>query len=228
MKRESVLQVCIFDAWHPEGGDPDDPLINSHWIALETIARLREADLGVEHVSGASFDRADVRAAVADGAYAGFMYFGHGREHVLYRDTQGPQQRPIPLLAIEDLLAIRRRFFVAFACLSGQELGMAAPSAGVGAYLGYRVPISVNWTLERLPADLVAMLSDLTTQGSCLVATGERSRSVVRARVRELSDRILDHLDRESLEHDADQWGLVLLATSLHRDLVLEGVDVAS
>lgn len=225
------MRVCVFDAWHPDTRDPDDPLVNSHWVAGETIARLRDMGIATVEMAGAEFTRGEVLAALARVDHDGFMYFGHGSAHLLFRETEGARKVPIPLVAREDLEAVGRRFFVAFACLSGEELGMAAAAAGVSAYLGYRQPIVVSWTHERLPRSVVTTLSELTTEGSCMVASGTRSRSEIRARMRALSDALLEQLDilaqSDSFElATADHWALVLLAGCLHEHFVLEGVDV--
>jgi hypothetical protein len=220
------MRVCIFDAWYPEGQDPS--LVNSHWAAQVTIERLCREDAVLEHVSGAEFQRQDVLARLSDITLDGFLFFGHGRAHVLFRDLEDDDpKKPIPLFAIEDLSAVGRRFFATFACWSGLGLATAASASGVGAYLGYREPLRVNWVPERLPDVVRNMLGLLCTEGGYLIASGERSRRVVRARIRTRADEVLEYLDQGDAILDwAEHVGIMMLATDLCEHLVLEGVDV--
>lgn len=218
------MRVRVWDAWAPDGEDP--ALTNSHWIAQHTITALSSAAIVPESISGAHFDRSHILADLRNPTYQGFLFFGHGRAHVLFRETSGPRALPIPLITSQDMVLLGARFFVAFACLSGKELAVEAAAAGVPAYLGYCEKVSVEWTVEHLPAELEALLVELVTLASLRVALGERSRLALRRAVKRASDRVLEYFEDHTLDNWVDQTGLLMLATTLHRDLVFEGAAV--
>lgn len=220
------MRICILDPWLP-----DDPaLVNSHWVARQTADTLRREypDVVLETVAGAGVSPTAVDSALAQ-AHDGFVYFGHGRTHDLWfrRDDAG---QPIPLIGLEQIRSVGARWFHAFACWSGQILGLDAASAGVGAYLGYQVAVNLHWEVSDLPDPLHTLLTELVTAATLDLARGERSRDRIRTRVRTTSDRLLDWLDNNPDACASIPWieltGLHVLATLLHRDLVLEGVDV--
>ena len=217
------MNVCILDPWYPE----DPALVNSHWVAGRTIDMLLRADptAAIEVVSADDVDRARLEAELSK-PHEGFAYFGHGREHVLYRrcDESG---EPILLVAAENVGLLGDRWFHAFACLSGDTLCRDAANAGAAAYLGYRVSVIVEWEVTQLPDELRALLEDLVTVATLQLAVGQRSRSAIRRRVREASDRLIDWLDmnEEAVQsiHWRDLTGLNMLANLLHQKLEFEG-----
>ncbi|HSO00198.1 MAG TPA: hypothetical protein VLS89_18025 [Candidatus Nanopelagicales bacterium] len=224
--KDVQVDVCVLDAWHPE----DPALVNSHWIAEQNIAALRRACPGAALViiSGADVDRASVEAELSK-PHEGFVYLGHGREHVLYRcrDESG---EPVPIVGIEQVRLLGDRWFHAFACLSGHTLCRDAANAGAGAYLGYRVAVTVEWDVPQLPDELRVLLEDLVTAATLELTLGQRSRSAIRRRVRDASDRLLDWLDSHEhaveMLHWKDLTGLQMLASLLHQRLELEGTAV--
>lgn len=214
------MKLCILDAWHR-----DDPaLVNSHWVAERTADALQRElrDGDVQVVSGDDIDRARVAAAL-QGDFDGFAYFGHGRDHCLTRHG-------VVLMGPEDVGAIKARWFHAFACLSGRMLSRDAARAGAGAYLGYKELVNVHWEISPLPTALRELLGELVTAATLQLAGGERSRSAIRARVREASIRLTDWLDMNEEACFEIPWyhlaGLKVLAIVLHRDLELEGSAV--
>lgn len=224
--KEARVEVCVLDAWHPE----DPALVNSHWIAAQNIAALRRACPGatVMILSGPEVDRASVEAELSK-PHQGFVYLGHGREHVLYRcrDELG---EPVPIVGLEQVRLLGDRWFHAFACLSGQTLCRDAANAGAAAYLGYRVPVIVEWEVPQFPDELRVLLEDLVTAATLQLTLGQRSRDAIRRRVRDASDRLIDWLDRNeealAMIHWKDLTGLQMLANLLHQKLELEGTAV--
>lgn len=214
------MRLCILDAW-----DADDvALVNSHWVAERTAEALRrrfvDAEVGV--VAGDEIDAARVAAEMQRDC-DGFVYFGHGREHGLYRHGA-------LLLGRENVRLLRGRWLHAFACLSGDTLCYDAADAGASAYLGYRVPVIVEWDVSSLPEELCALLEALVTAATLELACGERSRRTLRARVRAASERLTEWLDLHVETYAslslATIMGLYTLASLLHRELVLEGAAV--
>lgn len=220
------MKVCLLDAWSP--GDP--ALVNSHWVAERTLDVLLRAhpDAAIELVAGDFVDAAAVETALSQ-PHEGFAYFGHGREHLLYRqrDQSGA---PVSLFGLQNVGRLGARWFHAFACLSGDTLCRDAARAGAAAYLGYRVPVVVEWEVSRLPDELLALLEDLVTVATILLASGQRAREVIRRRVRDASDRLLEWLDTNEEASAPIAWieltGLQMLANLLHRKLELEGTAV--
>jgi len=228
------MKVCILDAWGPE----DAALVNSHWVAERTFAVLRRTlqDAVIIVESGDTLDRNRAEARLAED-HDGFAYFGHGRDHVLYRFTDDsnpelPREKrpPIPILGTEQIALLGRRWFHAFACLSGNMLCKHAEAAGASAYLGYRVTVNVEWDPNKLPEELGLLLEELVTAATLRLAASERSRMKIRRHVREISDRLLDWLDTHEEACLAVKWieltALQMLANDLHLKLELEGVDV--
>jgi hypothetical protein len=220
------MRLCLLDAWHPE----DPALVNSHWVAEQTGAALRRADPGVvlEVLSGDEVTLASVAAQMAL-PHAGFAYFGHGREHLLYR-TKDEAGQPVPIVGLEQVDAIGPRWFHAFACLSGETLCHDAAAARAGAYLGYRVTVVVEWDVPMLPEPARLLLEDLVTSATLQLAAGQRSRDAIRRQVRAVSDRLLDWLDTNEEACESVPWvelaGLQMLASLLHGKLELEGTAV--
>jgi hypothetical protein len=219
------MKICLVDAWSPE----DAALVNSHWVAERTHTALRQAhaEATLEMISGDEVDAAAVDVALSS-SHEGFVYFGHGREDLLYRrDAAG---EPIPLFGSTHLARLGARWFHAFACRSGLTLCRDAASAGAAAYLGYCVEVVVEWEVSRLPPELIALLEDLVTVATLLLASGERSRVALRRRVRDASDRLLEWLDTNEEAsrsvHLNELMGLHMLANQLHETLALEGTAV--
>jgi hypothetical protein len=228
------MKVCILDAWSSE----DAALVNSHWVAERTAAVLRRVFVNAEVtvMSGDTVDRAFAEAQFAEN-HDGFAYFGHGRENVLYRCTDDsnpdlPREKrlPIPILGIEQIALLGPRWFHAFACLSGNSLCKHAANAGVAAYLGYNVKVNVTWDPSELPEELRQLLQELVTVATTCLASGERSRSTIRRRVKEVSDRLIDWVDRNEEACQPINWidltALYMLANQLHEKLELQGVAV--
>lgn len=98
----------------------------------------------------------------------------------------------------------------------------------MSAYLGYDWPVTVEFEPEALPDDLRALLSDLVTEATVLLARGERDAAMIRARVRRASNRLCAWLTES--EHLEIPWhahaALSLLAHTLHARMELRGVDV--
>lgn len=215
------MSVCILDAWHP-----DDPaLLNSHWVAEQTTEVLRRGRpyLAVDSLSGEAVDPTTVSAAL-DRPYAGFAYYGHGCEHLLYHRGR------VPLLGREQVHRLGARWFHAFACLSGDTLCQDALEGGAAAYLGYRVRVILDWDPTRLPDELRERLIALITAATLQLVDGVRSTDAIRRHVRAASDRLvewmIDHEDA-ALTMDSQDWmGLHALASLLERQLVLKGVAV--
>ncbi len=219
------MRVCVFDAWSPD----DEALVNSHWVAARTALRLsHNAAAGVEVIEAEAVDQSRVAAEFAR-PHEGFAYFGHGQEHVLYRERDA-RRRPVPILDAEGVHLIGDRWFHAFACLSGHTLCHDAARANVGAYLGYRVTVNVTWELDAWPDELVPLLDDLVTVATLEVARGERSRGALRHRVRAASDRMVEWLDLHDDACAAIPWidiaGLHQLASLLHMQMEFEGAAV--
>lgn len=220
------MRVCVLDAWSPELSGSAE----SHWIAERTIEALQTKLLGAEVVVVAGdLDAAQVTDAMM-GPHEGLAYFGHGRERVLYLrlDHTRDPPAPLPLLDAQQIHLLRGRWFHAFACLSGHSLSWDALRAGVSAYLGYDRPITVEFDPEALPAELLALLSELATEATLLLACGERDAKVIRARVRSASDRLcawLTAVERVEIPWHAHA-ALSLLAHTLHARMELRGVDV--
>jgi hypothetical protein len=216
------MKVCILDAW-----DPEDPaLVNSHWVAEQTYAVLLEHTEASEiKVVADAIDRAIIRVEL-NGSHNGFVFLGHGRDHVLFQrcDERG---KPIPLIDATDAPFVGPRWFHAFACLSGNTLAFNALDAGIAAYLGYRVAVNVEWEPLQLPAEIIMVLRDLVTAATMKLALGERSTEVIRPDVRSIAVRLRKviryHRDALELKH---LMGLRAFANLLHKDLVLEGTEV--
>ena len=204
--------------------------MNSHWVAEQTVAALqREHDGAVlTIVAGDDVNALRVAGELAE-QHDGFAYFGHGREHVLYRERDDAGA-PVPLVGVEHVHLFGDRWFHAFACLSGHTLCQDAAKAGAAAYLGYRVTVNVSWDVPPLPGALRALLQELVTVATLQLAKGERSRGGIRRRVREVSDRLLDWMDMHVDECSSIHWGdlaaLQVLASLLHQKLELEGAAV--
>ncbi len=228
------MKVCFFDAWSSE----DAALVNSHWIAERTVAVFRRdfATATVTIMSGDTVDRACAEAKLAEN-HDGFVYFGHGRENVLYRCTDDsnpdlPREKrpPIPILGIDQIALLGPRWFHAFACLSGNSLCKHAANAGASAYLGYCVKVNVTWDPDELPEELRQLLEELVTVATLRLASGERSRTTIRRHVKEVSDRLIDWVDMNEEACLSIKWidltALHMLANQLHDKLELEGVAV--
>jgi|GEM_PF-3263343 len=228
------MKVCILDAWSSE----DAALVNSHWVAVKTEASLRRMFKAVDItvMSGPAVDRGCAEARLAE-SHDGFAYFGHGREHVLYRctDDSNPdlpreKREPIPIVGLEQITLLGPRWFHAFACLSGTSLCTHAANAGVSAYLGYCVKVNVTWDPAILPEELRQLLEELVTAATLQLVSGERSRVAIRRQVRHISDRLLDWVDTNEGACKSIPWieltALQMLANQLHQKLELEGVAV--
>lgn len=217
------MKFCVLDAWNA-----DDPaLINSHWVAERTAVALEREFRGaaIAVVAGDEVDAARVTSEL-EAPHLGFAYFGHGSQRALYR-TRDASGRPVPLVGPEQLGLLRDRWFHAFACLSGDSLCHDAAHAGAAAYLGYAVPVVVEWEDASLPDELRVLLERLVTAATLQLAHGERSRSRIRELVRAASDELVAWLevhDEAYVSLDLRQiLGLYALASLLHRELVLEG-----
>lgn len=217
------MMVCVLDAW-----DPEDPaLVNSHWVAEQSTQALLKThpNAEIKVVAGEELDRLSAEAELSQ-PHEGFAYFGHGREHVLYRCSDD-SENPVPIIGVEQVRLIGARWFHAFACLSGGSLCRDAASSGAAAYLGYCVAVNVEWEVAPLPDELRVLLQDLVTVATLQLAQGERSRDAIRRRVREASDQLVDWLDINEDAVASIHWkelvGLKLLANILHRNLELEG-----
>lgn len=219
------MKVCLIDAFHPN----DPALVNSHWVAERTASFLRTKwSAQVELLAGDDAHAASVGSALEQ-PFEGYAYFGHGRQHVLYRDKTAFGE-PVPLVGSAQISLLGARWFHAFACLSGVSLCPAAANAGASAYLGYRVQVVVEWDIQNLPEELVRLLEELVTVATLALAEGYRSRDTIRRKVRDVSDRFLDWMDVNADACSSLPWiqnaGLQKLANLLHQDLVLEGVAV--
>lgn len=219
------MKLCLIDAFRQ-----DDPaLVNSHWVAERTASALRERHgAEIESLSGEEVFPASVMAVLGR-TVDGYAYFGHGREHVLYRDKDSAGE-PVALLDVEGARRIGPRWFHAFACWSGVTLGPEAAKSGAAAYLGYRVPVVVEWDIEDIPAELGRLLQELVTVATLALAAGQRSRSAIRREARAISDRVLEWMDVHWEECASMPWiqnaGIQKLANLLHVDLMLEGSSV--
>ncbi len=216
------MMICIFDAWDPL----DLALVNSHWVASQTSLALIREGHAVEILEQDAVDPDRVLEALCQD-YGGFAYFGHGRGHLLYRQKD-PFEQPIPLVGGDQARLIGERWFHAFACLSGRELSKAAAAAGVAAYLGYREVVVVEWEVDRLPDEARALLAELVTTATLLLARGERSRDTLRRGVRDISNRVIEWASNHAdpLFPWQELWGIQEIAVRLHRDLVFEGATV--
>lgn len=218
------MRVCLLDAW---SGD-DEALVNSHQVAVWTRDSLEAAGVAVAAIEG-DVDRARVEAALAEPGCDGFAYFGHGRERCLYRQLDGDEV-PVALIDEDNLPLVNTRWFHAFACLSGLGLGASAAAHRIGCYVGYAVKVNVGWSDDGLPDSLRALLIELVTCASRLLARGERSSDGLRRAVREASDALLtwwdEHPDEaEALPH-GDQMALQHIASTLHARLTMHGTSV--
>ncbi|NJK32238.1 MAG: hypothetical protein HC927_07425 [Deltaproteobacteria bacterium] len=142
------MKIAILDAWSEE----DPALVNSHWVAEQTRDVLLRHGFDVEVIAD-ELDRATVRQQF-DAPHDGFAYFGHGRDHVLYRDL-GENGRPIALVDADDVSLIGDRWMHAFACLSGNTLCFHAADAGIAAYFGLAsFAVNVEWEISGSPEQL--------------------------------------------------------------------------
>jgi hypothetical protein len=220
------MRLCLLDAWHPE----DPALLNSHWVACRTEEALLRAFPGaaLAIVSGGEVTPDAVATKLGE-SHEGYAYFGHGNANALCGVPE-PDGAPVVLLARSHVGRIGASWFHAFACMSGETLARDAASAGVSAYLGYRVKVILEWEPERLPAELLVLLQDLVTEATLSLAGGERSPDTIRRRVRTASDRLLEWMDTNEEATGSLAWtvnaGLQMLANLLHKDLVLEGAEI--
>lgn len=219
------MKLCIFDAWN--FGDP--ALQNSHWVAHKTRHALETSipACKVNILGGEEVTHASVCQALAE-SFDGYMYFGHGRENLLYRsrDTTGT---PVAILESQDVGLLGRQWFHAFACLSGQSLGKEAAQAGAAAYLGYNVLLLVEWDVPELPPELERILGKFTTIASTLLAHGERSRTRLRRQIRDVSGELLGWLDEHAEAFSlppGTHMGLHQLANILHQKIEFHGTAV--
>jgi hypothetical protein len=160
------MNLCIIDAWLPE----ESALVNSHWVAEQTVLALQRhhPDLKLGILASEDITPASVHAALGQ-EYEGFAYFGHGNENALRHNRQ-------TIIGREQVLLLRARWFHAFACLSGEFLGQDALDSGAAAYLGYAVAVIVEWDPSQLPDELRALLTELVTAATLQLAGGVRSR----------------------------------------------------
>jgi hypothetical protein len=223
------LSICLIDAWRP--GDP--ALANSHWIAEQTAHALGHA---LPHepltiLENALVDRSTVEAALTV-RHDGYAYFGHGRDHLLYRDKDESRRDPdgnplpIPLIDRTNVRLIGARWFHAFACLTGMTLCHDAADASVAAYLGYHDAVIVEWDIPELPDELRALLAELVTTATLQLASGERSQSTIYRHVRDASNRLIDWYDQHQDDLSISERAIVGLhafANQLYKRLVLKG-----
>lgn len=228
------MKLCLLDAWKHN----DPALLNSHWVADRTREALQTTfpDVVLAVRAGDAVDKACMEAVLAE-AHDGFVYFGHGRESVLYRDkdASNPILRerdcpPIPIFEIHHLLSLGPRWFHAFACLSGKTLSEEALQAGAAVYVGYSMELAVEWDPERLPQELRDLLHQLVVVATIELARGQRSRRSLRVGVRNASERLLDWLDTHESDCAQIPWyelcGLQMLANRLHQNLEAGGIAI--
>lgn len=194
----------IFAAWRED----DDALWNSHWIAEQTARLSPHAptilarDDAVREALEAALGRAEIQ---------GVALFGHGRPDAV----MGSDRREA--LDLANLHLLHRRWAHAVACLTGKVLVPAATHADV--FVGYDVPLIVNWTVADLPAELSDRITEMVTATTLGLLQGLRTkvdlqRNAARA-AEAVSEWLLENAD------EGDHLGVHILAQQLVERMVL-------
>lgn len=207
------MKVAIFDA-----DDPNDAaLVNSHWVAEQTIARLG-ASVG-RSVRGTEVTRAAMEQSLADEAITGVVYFGHGNNVELVANGSAVLDR-------DNLAQARGTWIHAFACMAGNDLAASAKEEGVDAFLGYSARVRVEWDVADLPSELRALLQRLVTVATERLHDGERSTKALRNSVRDAYDDLVAWLDDHAEELSLRVSVGISLLEGLERNAVFVGMSV--
>jgi len=146
----------------------DDALLNSAWIAKQTIARAPRPPAVID---GTGAVRAALEAHVqANPELSGFAFFGHGASDRLFDANRSPAD-PHGSAAVdtENVHLLRGCWIHAFACLSGMRLATRAVVLGAALYVGYQRSLDVGWTVpppaEREFIDMVTCVTIALLEG---------------------------------------------------------------
>jgi len=123
----------------------DDALVNSAWIAAQTVARARRPPAVI---GGTGAVRAALEAHVqATPELSGLAFFGHGSTDRLFDANRAPNESDGPAAIDTDNVHLLRGCWIhAFACLSGMTLATRAVVLGAALYVGYQRPLDVGWS----------------------------------------------------------------------------------
>lgn len=180
----------------------DSALWNSHWIASQTIRLAAHPPRLIEREHAV---REDLELALKDQGIEGLALFGHGRPHAML----GVDGRPA--LDRDNLGCVRTEWVHAIACLTGCELVPAAVGHAA-LFVGYRVPLIVEWSVEELPDELRERLAYLVTATTLALLAGVRRKADLQRRAAQAADEVTFWL----LENTAEGYlGIHILAEQL-------------
>jgi hypothetical protein len=148
----------------------DDALLNSAWIAAQTIASAPHPPAVIE---GSGAVRAALEAHVrATPELSGLAFFGHGARDRLFDASRSPADPDGPAaIDTENVHLLRGCWIHAFACLSGVTLAERAVVLGATIYVGYRRPLDVGWTV---PPPAEREFIEMVTCVTLALLAGER------------------------------------------------------
>ncbi len=189
----------VFATWRPD----DAALHNSHWMARQTIRLATEPPLVIEREAAV---REALENALADGGIRGVALFGHGHKSgVIGSDGRDA-------LDVGNIPLASARWIHAVACLTGLELGPASASH-VDVFVGYRIPLIVEWDIEALSPELKERLARLVTATTLALLEGIRTKQELQQRASAVADDIAAWLLENS--SDSAHLGLHVLAETL-------------
>jgi hypothetical protein len=195
----------VFAPWRP-----DDPALwNSHWVAQRTLGRVREPAHLIEREAAV---RATLETALSEPTIEGVALFGHGRPHAVFGADRAEA------LDAANLRLVDAKWVHAFACLTGQELARSAVAADI--FVGYRVALIVEWSVDELPVPLADKLAALVTSTTAALFEGERTPAELRSRAEVAAEDVAGWLFDNAPE---GHMGIHILAEQLVDRMVIGG-----
>ena len=111
-----------------------------------------------------------------------------------------------------NIRLVGARWVHAMACLTGLELGPASIEH-VDLFVGYRIPLVVEWEIATLPTGLQEHLARLVTATTLALLAGIRDKVELQRRASEVADEIVGWLLENTAE--GEHLGLHVLAETL-------------
>lgn len=187
----------------------DEALWNSHWMAQQT-ARLPGIDTTM--VEGDAAVREVLEAALGEAEVTGVALFGHGLPHAVL----GADGREA--LDVGNAACVGPRWAHLMACHTGREL-IPGCASHPGLFVGYEVPLVVEWSVEDLPEDLRGTLARLVTATTLALLAGRTAKADLQGRVSAEADAltawVVDHPEAGA------SLGLCVFAQQLVERMVL-------
>lgn len=122
-----------------------------------------------------------------------------------------------PILDPDNLDRLDRRWAYAFACRAGVELAGQAVAKGCKCFVGYDVPLQLDWDPKELPPQIQSELEHFLAAVVCSLALGEHSELDLKRRLYDLAAPI----ERWLIANPHSSPGLLVTITQLKDRLVV-------